>query len=604
VKKNLFFIGIVLTAFLNQTSFAQDPFFTKPKAEAVLRSISADVPGHSTRCLGCHQPNLPTIREWGAKTKDVLDRCLLSERDAQGRPIDPKWRIECLKGPGSKHFRANELGFIATGVNAQYLSDFFYAAYGMPGFVLFDQFSKEAGMPKGGQNSMKGSEFENLLGWIQEGMPFLDELLGSDQPSGRVCVEKNSQKFKDYLKKREDSSWKSYHQDRGTSFFACTANQAPSTCFTKKGPDGKDLYPDVRSESFSKTWNADPSKTQMRLVKKLPARTSFWVRTTPDGKYLAAGLYEPVERNTKKYSSAILDLTKPLSQINGDDVTLVQGEYDPSFTPDGLGFMMQRQDRTTGICSMDAVLRASGKTIDFTETGCSLGSIDTYQSLGMPLNSSEAVALAGVYRSDDAGGARTPPQDPRPNFDGTSSVDLTRLTFNGTGYTFGETKNITTPYLGDWMLGASTEMAVARRATTSISGEQVQIGFDFSLLSRKKDGSVEFSSEASFCNSGAKGTISYDERYFVYHHYVTADDYAEFGFESARDPAFASYYQNEITANIYWIDLKTGIRRRLTTMRPGQVAAFPHFRADGWIYFLVRNTKDHSEWLTSAFVTQ
>ena len=51
------------------------------------------------------------------------------------------------------------------------------------------------------------------------------------------------------------------------------------------------------------------------------------------------------------------------------------------------------------------------------------------------------------------------------------------------------------------------------------------------------------------------------------------------------DPGFARY-RSQGVANVYIIDLTTGERTRLTNMQPGQAALFPHFRSDGWIYFM------------------
>jgi hypothetical protein len=42
-------------------------------------------------------------------------------------------------------------------------------------------------------------------------------------------------------------------------------------------------------------------------------------------------------------------------------------------------------------------------------------------------------------------------------------------------------------------------------------------------------------------------------------------------------------------ANIFVTEIATGVTRRLTTMKPGQYALYPHFRSDGWIYFIVRD---------------
>jgi hypothetical protein len=43
------------------------------------------------------------------------------------------------------------------------------------------------------------------------------------------------------------------------------------------------------------------------------------------------------------------------------------------------------------------------------------------------------------------------------------------------------------------------------------------------------------------------------------------------------------------TANIFLLDITTGATTRITSMGPGQTALFPHFRSDGWIYFIVKD---------------
>ena len=74
------------------------------------------------------------------------------------------------------------------------------------------------------------------------------------------------------------------------------------------------------------------------------------------------------------------------------------------------------------------------------------------------------------------------------------------------------------------------------------------------------------------------------------HHYFADDDAdaIELGFTGASDPGFAEYAA-EGAANVYLIELATGTRTRITNMPPGQYAVFPHFRSDGWIYFMVRS---------------
>ncbi len=48
------------------------------------------------------------------------------------------------------------------------------------------------------------------------------------------------------------------------------------------------------------------------------------------------------------------------------------------------------------------------------------------------------------------------------------------------------------------------------------------------------------------------------------------------------------------------LDLLTGVSTRVTTMGPGQYALYPHFRNDGWIYFLVRTLGTTNETVVAS----
>jgi hypothetical protein len=66
------------------------------------------------------------------------------------------------------------------------------------------------------------------------------------------------------------------------------------------------------------------------------------------------------------------------------------------------------------------------------------------------------------------------------------------------------------------------------------------------------------------------------------------------GYTGASDPGFSAYL-SQGAANVYLIDLVTGVRTRITNVAPGQYALFPHFRSDGWIYFIVRQPSGSGE---------
>jgi Tol biopolymer transport system component len=102
---------------------------------------------------------------------------------------------------------------------------------------------------------------------------------------------------------------------------------------------------------------------------------------------------------------------------------------------------------------------------------------------------------------------------------------------------------------------------------------------------------------ARYCGSGGKPGFSYDDRYVVYHHGIvlTSDEEAqELGFDDVNDPKFQAYVDAGGAQNIWLLDLTTGVRTRITNMKPGQLALFPHFRSDGWIYFLVKDLRSET----------
>ena len=39
---------------------------------------------------------------------------------------------------------------------------------------------------------------------------------------------------------------------------------------------------------------------------------------------------------------------------------------------------------------------------------------------------------------------------------------------------------------------------------------------------------------------------------------------------------------------------------RITAMKPGQFALYPHFRSDGWLYFIVRDANGRKEYIVAS----
>jgi len=147
------------------------------------------------------------------------------------------------------------------------------------------------------------------------------------------------------------------------------------------------------------------------------------------------------------------------------------------------------------------------------------------------------------------------------------------------------------------VLSPSTTLIVSRFGNSS-----GQLGYVLRQLDASPSGNsytVSTPEIARYCVQGGKPAISFDERYMVFHHYVGPSDYADLGYSSPSDPGFADILAKG-SSNIVVVDLLTGSRTRVTTMHAGQYALYPHFRSDGWIYFLVRDKNTNHEYAVAS----
>jgi len=171
-----------------------------------------------------------------------------------------------------------------------------------------------------------------------------------------------------------------------------------------------------------------------------------------------------------------------------------------------------------------------------------------------------------------------------------SRTSFVPIIHEGDAYTPRETLRVSTPFEGDAVISPSGRLVLSR--VTGSDG--AQSGYALRELRATPAGmsyDIEAPVIASFCGRGTKVGFSFDERYIVYHRYVTGTDAIELGFTGPDDPEFTEYRTNG-AANLFLLDITNGDVRRITNMNPGQYALFPHFRSDGWIYFMVRDPTD------------
>jgi hypothetical protein len=426
-----------------------------------------------------------------------------------------------------------------------------------------------------------------------------------------------------HIRRMQAEGWAAKNAERGLAMFACSEGKGALECFKQRDRNRKDVFPEAQSLEVSKAW-ANPSVpgAKLRVLTKLNYGTSYWMRTSPDGRFVGNGATEPppegavpppptdacdpldVECDSRGreqyYNGRFTDLQPVMLGQPARDI-YVTAEYDPAFFPDNSGFMFQGTPKDTGFCRIGILGDPATKKIDFSEPRCAAGrqSIGLYQAVGASLDGSDYVAAAGDFLGDDGGGYRA---DEDGTWFETSYLNLSAIINDGQNFRTLETVTLWTPFLAEWNLSPSTELAVGHISGVDAANAPKQMGYSFKLLKKTKtaDGyQFELKDAATVCLEGGKPGISFDERMFVTFHYVDADDFAELGFASADDPAFRALVDKG-ASNVYIRDLLTGATKRITTMGPGQFAMFPHFRSDGWIYFQAYDQKSNSRYVVAS----
>jgi hypothetical protein len=214
----------------------------------------------------------------------------------------------------------------------------------------------------------------------------------------------------------------------------------------------------------------------------------------------------------------------------------------------------------------------------------------------------------GSYTGDN-GGLEPVLRNPSAAFATETRTTLTPMINQGGSFEAGAPALVQTPLQGDPMLSPSGRLMVTRlkgqERAAVVDGLDIvtadQSGYALHLLTTTQQGgrwNASLSDVGRVCLQGGKAVVSYDERWMVIHHYVTASDAVELGFSGPDDPDFEQYLSAG-AANVYLVDLLDGSSHRITQMDAGQYALYPHFRSDGWIYFVVR-TLDGNEYFVAS----
>ncbi len=548
------------------------PAFRNPLpsvADADLATQSLQILGAAVQgavpqsCNSCHGVTKQKLRYWRALSDTSMTSCLtdLAPTDQQVALN----MINCVREMPSittSDYKAKNLGIYATASKLPWFEYVFHVAYPEGHATQLAEFQTAAGMPKD-ITPMTQDQFDIVAEWYARGLPGLDETLVTDPPPS-TCDNGISVDVGAHVTAMATTGWRAVDRMNNMSMHGCGTATDPLQCLQ--------TYPAATAQPYGAGWEL-PGKGHIRVLADNTYVSSYWTRSSPDGRFVAHGV-------ANIQGSYVIDL-----QRNGMLVP-IDTAYDPAFFPDNSGFVFQGGPRNT--CAI-SVLTSNPANITMNEAGCRrITNIGLYQHVGQGLGAgADYFALDNEFESDD-GGKQPTRKDPDASFSSQAYLSFTALIFNGTQFVPKGTVNVDTPFEGDAVLSHSAKLVISRVANP----QEDQLGYVLRKVVATPSGtSYAYSTPeiGRYCISGGKPGFSFDERWVAFHHYVTNADAVELGFTGPSDPGFADYVTKG-AANLYLLELTTGTRIRITNMAPGQYALFPHFRADNWLYAQVRDS--------------
>ncbi|HEY4175958.1 MAG TPA: hypothetical protein VGM90_03970 [Kofleriaceae bacterium] len=550
------------------------PAFRHPVALPDTELAAAALNVLDGACSTCHGLTQARLRYWGQLSDTALATCLTDL--AVSAPDSARAMIDCTRATPADpatDFQTRKLGIFATAVQLPWFVYAFDTAYGGDARAQLTAFHDLAGMPRGA-TSLTQDEFDVVAEWFIRGLPALAQTLGGDPPPSS-CTPSISSAVASHTTAMSTQGWRALDRATQLAMHGCGSATDPRDCLTS--------YPLAVDQPFGVGWDV-AGRGRIRVLRDEIYVTSFWTRSSADGRFVAHGV-------ASVPGSYVIDLQR--------DATIpIAADYDPAFFPDNSGFVFQGGPANT--CAL-SVLTANPSAISMTEPGCrAITQIGLYQHAGAMLAGGDHITLDALFVSDDGGKLPTL-SDPLASFTSAAYSAFTPLVFDGSTFVPRAKVSVVTPFEGDTTMSPSTQLTIARLAGPG----DVQLGYVLREIMATPDGStyaITAPEIARYCMTGGKPEFSYDERWVAFHRYVTASDAVELGFQGPGDPAFAPYLSAG-AANIYVMDLSTGVAQRVTTMHPGQYALFPHFRADGWIYAQVRDANAGHEYTIASDAT-
>jgi hypothetical protein len=576
---------------------------------AALALLGSSAVGASGSCSSCHALGRPTLTRWKQLTSAFRDDCLADPSLSGQAAVDAMYACFESHASSAAGFAPRDFGIFAAAAHLPWFTYVFQHATptAADGAALHEQFVAHVGMPRAGE-PLTQAQFDQVAEWFARGLPGLSELVPEDS-NEEGCTPSIDPALTAHIADMQAQGWRAQNATVPLLMFGCADGQSGAACLG--------TLPTAAAQPYGAGWDQVPGTTIRILRDNTASPTTYWSRSSPDGRFIASGLA----------GQAPQDLAGQIVDLQRNVVIPGSFSYDATFFPDNSGFMVQRgiyasatpgglpTNGTAGatdeavICEQSVLLSNPAK---FTgeEPQCSslAGQIGLYEQLARSVDGDDYWVVFGSYGEDD-GGFRNVLDNPAAAFETQSNTTLVPMINQGTAFVPGAPVKVSTPLQGDPMLSPSGRLLITRvkgeERDVVVDGSDVvtaeQSGYALHLVTTAHDGDAYTASleqVGRVCINGGKAVLSFDERWMVLHHYVTAADAVELGFTGPDDPAFADYATLG-ASNLYLVDLLSGQAQRITNMQPGQYALFPHFRSDGWIYFVVRTLDVHEYFAAS-----
>ncbi len=518
-----------------------------PLARAAVERLGV---GPRVACDQCHGLTPGQFQDWLASTR-VANTCLTNLQPST--PAEAVQILDCFRTEAGQPYTPHRLGVYTTAASLGWFRAVLQLAYGTNWPPRFADWTGAMLMPRNVPNLLTQEEFDIVAEWFARGLPELANVLTEVPPTGD-CVGDIQPAVATHVAAMQTEGWRTLNRDAGINMLGCVGAATPRDCLA--------TYPLASAAAWGQTWGTAQPTTTLRILSQYSYNSSYWTRSSADGRFVAHG-------GGPNGAASIIDLMQnrriPAAAL-----------YDPGFFPDNSGFVLQGGARPW---CRQSLLTSSPAQVTFNEPECStVNVVGLYQHVGA-VHNSDYWAVSGQFVSDNGNG------EPAAHFGSTSTDELTPMIWNGTSYTPRPQIEVATPNAGDTEISPSARLLLSRAANAA-----GQNGFILRKLEATPSGNsytVTTPVIGRYCVRGGKPAFSYDERWLVYHHWVEAADWMALGYGSANDPEFMNLVAAG-TSNIFLLDLTTGAVHRLTSMAAGQRAMFPHFRSDGWIYFIVK----------------